>query len=97
MTSPFAVRMSTEGLTVEPAGTVRDGYGHHHILVDTELPTVGQPVPSDDQHLHFGKGQMETTLDLSPGEHTLTLLFAGGDHVPYDPPIKQTIKVIVVE
>ena len=93
--SPFVIRMSADGLTVEPAGTVRDGYGHHHILVDAGLPPAGQPIPADDQHRHFGKGQTEATLDLSPGEHTLTLLFAGGDHVPYDPPITRTIRVTV--
>ncbi len=97
VTSPFTVRMATESLTVEPAGTARDGYGHHHILVDAGLPPVGQSIPSDSQHRHFGIGQTETTLDLSAGEHTLTLLFASGDHVPYDPPITQTIRVTVSE
>jgi len=97
VTSPFTVRMATEGLTVEPAGTVREGHGHHHILVDTPLPPLGLPIPSDDRHRHFGQGQTETTLDLPPGEHTLTLLFAGGDHVPYAPAVSRTIKVTVVE
>lgn len=97
VTSPFTVRMATESVTVEPAGTVRDGYGHHHILVDTDLSSTGQPVPSDNQHLHFGKGQTETTLNLPAGDHTLTLLFAGGDHVPNDPPISKTIRVTVLQ
>ena len=97
VTSPFTVRMGAEDVTVEPAGEVRDGYGHHHIIVDADLPPLDQPIRSDDQHRHFGKGQTETVLDLAPGEHTLRLLFAQGNHVPYDPEITDTIKITIVE
>ena len=96
VTSPFTVRMGATGLNVEPAGTVRDGYGHHHIVVDADVPAAGQPIPSDASHRHFGAGQTETVLDLSPGEHTLRLVFATGDHVPYDPAVTDTVKVTVV-
>jgi hypothetical protein len=41
-------------------------------------------------------GQTETTLDLPPGEHTLRLYFATGDHRPYNPAITDTIKVTVI-
>ena len=96
--SPFTVRMGAEGVTVEPASQgARDGYGHHHIIIDAELPPLDQPIPSDEQHRHFGGGQMETTLDLPPGEHTLRLLFAQGNHVPYSPAITDTITITVVE
>ena len=98
VTSPFLVRMDTEGVVVEPASEgVSDGRGHHHIVIDTGLPPAGQPVPSDDQHRHFGKGQTETTLELPPGEHTLSLLFADGRHAPYDPALTDTVTITVVE
>ncbi len=97
VTSPVTVKMGAEGVTVEPAGEVREGYGHHHIIIDTDLPPAGQAIPGDEQHRHFGKGQTETTLDLTPGEHTLQLLFATGVHVPYDPTIADTITITVVE
>ncbi len=98
VTSPFTVRMEAVGVTVEPASEgVNEGTGHHHIIIDTDLPPGGQPIPGDDQHRHFGKGQTETTLDLPPGEHTLRLLFAQGNHVPYGPPITDTVKITVVE
>lgn len=96
--SPFTVRMGTEEVTVEPASQgVRDGYGHHHLIVDADLPPLDQPIPSDERHLHFGGGQMETTLDLPPGEHKITLLFAQGNHVSYAPAITDTITITVVE
>ena len=97
VTSPFAVKMGAEGVAVEPAGDVRAGYGHHHIIVDADLPLLDEPIPSDEQHRHFGKVQTETTLDLPPGEHMLRLLFADGHHMPYDPPITATVQVTVVK
>jgi hypothetical protein len=96
VTSPFTVKMGAAGVTVEPASAgVHEGAGHHHIIVDADLPASGQPIPSDAQRLHFGKAQTEATLDLPPGEHTLQLLFAKGDHIPYDPFVTSTIKVTV--
>ena len=96
--SPFTVKMSTTGVRVEPASEgVNEGAGHHHIVVDADLPPAGRPVPSDAQHLHFGKGQTEAVLDLPPGEQTLRLSFADGHHSPYDPAVTDTIKVTVVQ
>lgn len=98
VTSPFVVKMTAENLVVEPASAgVREGHGHFHILVDAPAVKAPEAIPSDSQHIHFGKGQTETTLDLPAGEHTLTLQFAKGDHVSYDPLIVQTIHVTVVK
>lgn len=98
VTSPFTVRMTATGVTVQPASAgVNEGAGHHHIIIDRELPPSGSPIPADDNHRHFGMGQTETTLDLPPGEHTLRLYFATGDHRPYDPAITDTIKITVTE
>lgn len=99
--SPFTVRMGASDLVVEPARedvVYQPGHGHHHIIVDSAMPDLGQPIPSESlQHLHFGKGQVEASLDLSPGEHTLRLLFAKGDHVPWSAPHSDAIKVTVIE
>jgi hypothetical protein len=59
---------------VAPAGSDRENSGHHHLLVDTDLPPLDQPIPSDFNHLHFGAGQTEAEITLKPGEHTLQLL-----------------------
>ena len=61
--------------------------GHHHLLIDTPLPPLDQPIPNDRNHLHFGLGQTETVIDLPPGTHTLQLLMGDADHVPHDPPV----------
>src|SRR5882724_11738056 len=49
---------------VAPAGSDRENSGHHHLLVDTELPPLDQPIPNDFNHLHFGAGQTEAEITL---------------------------------
>ena len=72
---------------VAPAGTDLPNVGHHHIIVDAEIPSAGEPIPSNENYLHFGKGQTETVIPLSKGVHTLQLDFADKDHVQFDPPL----------
>jgi len=93
--SEFMVQMAVDGMEVRPAGEVVEGTGHHHLIVDGGALAAGMPVPSDATHLHFGKGQSETTLKLPPGDHTLTLQFADGQHRSYGPGMSQTITVHV--
>ena len=82
------VRMGVRNAGVAPKGVCMPNTGHHHLLIDTELPPFDEVVPSDRQHLHFGGGQTEARLeDLPPGKHTLQLLLADCNHVPHDPPL----------
>jgi hypothetical protein len=82
--SPFQVDFAIRGMGVAPAGVVREGTGHHHLLINTPLPLdVRAKIPFSDTHKHFGKGQTGTTLDLPPGRHKLRLLFADHDHRPH--------------
>ncbi|MCA9543181.1 MAG: DUF4399 domain-containing protein, partial [Myxococcales bacterium] len=67
----------------------------HHIIIDGEGVAQGQVVPKDDKHIHFGGGQTETELELTPGKHTLTMQFADGAHMSYGPKMSQTITVEV--
>ena len=79
--SPVKVTMGAIDFIVEPAGEVKAGAGHLHIMVDTDCLAAGQVVPKDDTHLHYGKGQMEAELALPPGTHTLCLQAADGAHI----------------
>lgn len=83
----FKVWFGTRNFGVAPAGTFVPNTGHHHLLIDTDLPPFDQPIPSDKQHLHFGGGQTEAIIELPPGRHTLQLLMGDGNHVPHDPPL----------
>src|SRR5574337_663189 len=81
VTSPVKITMGAENFVVEPAGKVKAGAGHLHIMVDTGCVAAGEVVPADAAHLHYGKGQLEAELALSPGTHTLCLQAADGAHI----------------
>ena len=54
-------------------------------------------MPADDNLMHFGKGQTETTLDLAPGTHTLQLVMGDKDHIPHNAPVFSEVITITVE
>jgi hypothetical protein len=87
VTGPVAVKFGLKGMGIAPAGITFDNTGHHHLIVDAALPPLDAPIPTDAQHVHFGKGQSETTIELKPGKHTLQLLLGDFGHVPHDPAI----------
>jgi hypothetical protein len=95
--SPVLVRFGLAGMGVAPAGVAFEATGHHHLIVDAPLPPADQPIPNDAKHLHFGKGQTETSLTLPPGRHTLQLLLGDLNHVPHDPPVVSEPVRITVE
>ena len=96
---PVRVLFGLKGMGIAPAGVKFENTGHHHLLVDADVPdNLSLPLPSTQQILHFGKGQTETTLNLPPGTHTLQLVLADMNHVPHDPAvISQKITITVTE
>lgn len=91
----FKVKMGLDGYTIAPVGDLAKGKGHHHLIVDSGPVAEGTVVPADKTHLHFGKGQTETEVELTPGKHKLTLQFADGAHRSYGPAMSETIEVTV--
>lgn len=84
---PFRVWFGLRNMGVAPKGVAFSNTGHHHLLIDADLPAPGEVIPSDRQHLHFGAGETETMLELAPGKHTLQLLMGDENHVPHTPPV----------
>jgi hypothetical protein len=92
------IHFGLRGMGVAPAGSDRQNSGHHHLLVDAELPPLNVPIPNDFNHLHFGAGQTEAEITLTPGPHTLQLLLGDKDHVPHSPPLmSERVRVNVVD
>jgi hypothetical protein len=90
------VKFGLQNFGVSPAGLNVNGTGHHHLVIDDDLPNMGQPIPADKNHIHFGKGQTEVKLELEPGLHTLQLLLGDYRHIPHNPPIySNKIKIVV--
>ena len=88
MHGPVLVQFGLKGMGVAPAGVKFENTGHHHLLIDTDAPAdQSTPLPATDKIVHFGKGQTETSLTLTPGKHTLQLLLGDQNHVPHDPPV----------
>jgi hypothetical protein len=96
VTSPVRVAFGLKGAGVAPAGIDVPNTGHHHLLIDTRLTNLDQPIPADAQHVHFGLGQTETTVELAPGRHELQLVLGDNLHVPHDPPIASEVVTIEV-
>jgi Domain of unknown function (DUF4399) len=94
MTIHFGLRE----MGVAPAGLDRANSGHHHLLIDTQLPRLDRPIPNNFNHLHFDTGQTEAEVTLKPGTHTLQLLLGDKDHIPHSPPLMSpVVRVTVME
>jgi hypothetical protein len=98
--SPVTVHFGLKGMGIAPAGIQMDDTGHHHLFIDTDVPTdLTKPIPPavEGKIMHFGKGQTEVSLTLSPGKHTLQLLLGDYLHKPHNPAVmskKITIEVV---
>lgn len=94
---PFRVWFGLRQMGVAPKGVDVPATGHHHLIIDADLPPMDEPIPSDRNYLHFGAGQTETMLELPPGKHTLQLIMGDHNHIPHDPPIYSTKKTIYIK
>ena len=92
----FWLRMGLRNMGVCPKGFDIPNVGHHHVLIDADLPPLTEQIPSDRNHLHFGAGETEARIELAPGKHTLQLLLGDHQHIPHVPPVySKKISIIV--
>lgn len=97
VSNPVHVVFGLAGMGVAPAGVDRPATGHHHLLIDTGPGDPAKPIPADAQHVHFGGGQTETTLELPPGQHALQLELGDANHIPHNPPVLSDKITITVQ
>lgn len=95
VSSPFTVEFGVEGMEVEPAGEVREGYGHHHLLVNKAYLVEGEVIPTGDESFHYGNGEAATQFELSPGKYMLSLQFGDGVHVSYGEEMSSSVNITV--
>lgn len=94
VTSPVTVKFGLKGMGVAPAGVEKKNTGHHHLIVNGDLPPLDQPMGKGIKH--FGGGQTETSVELVPGKHTLQLILGNHLHIPHNPPvISEKIEITV--
>jgi hypothetical protein len=94
--NPVTVVFGVRGMGVAPAGVDLPNTGHHHIVIDAPTPDLDKPIPADDRHIHFGGGQTQVTLQLTPGPHTLQLVLGDRNHIPHSNPVVSKAITITV-
>jgi hypothetical protein len=98
VSSPVTVKFGLTGFGVAPALVEWPNTGHHHVLIDTDLPPMQRAIPAENPlYVHFGGGQTEGQFELTPGQHTLQLLLGDHGHIPHDPPLKSDQITITVK
>lgn len=97
VTSPVTVVFGLSGAGVAPAGIDKKNTGHHHLIINAETPNMKNSIAKDESHRHFGGGQTQTTLKLSPGKHTLQLVLGDKSHIPHHPPVVSKVIEIFVK
>jgi len=99
VSSPVTVRFGLKGMGIAPAGVKFENTGHHHLLVDTDVSELklDAPLPATDKILHFGKGQTEASVTLTPGKHTLQIVLADYLHQSFDPPLHSKKITLIVK
>ena len=94
--SSVMVTLEVSGLTIASAGTTDPGTGHHHLMVDRDLPVGGLPIPSFSGQVHLGDGQVEYEIEgLDAGEHVVIAVVGDGMHIPLDPWVVDTVRFVI--
>lgn len=84
--APFTVKFGLTGMGVAPEGVDIEGTGHHHLAIDGELE-LNPNEPMGSEVIHLDNGQTQIDLFLTPGKHSLQIIFGDFLHRPFDPPI----------
>jgi hypothetical protein len=88
ISGPFWCVFGLRGMGISRAGDQFPSSGHHHLFIDEGEPlNPSEPIPQDKKHLHYGSGQTEALIQLSPGQHTLQLVLGDAKHFPFNPPL----------
>ena len=96
--SPFLIQFGLSNMGVAPSGTDRKNTGHHHLLINVDDIDLTKPIPSSSNHIHFGGGQTESLVELSPGNYSMQLVLGDMTHTPHKPPIiSKKINITVVD
>ena len=96
-TTEVAVKFGLKDFGIAPAGYNIPNTGHHHLIINAELPDLNLPIPANENYMHFGLGQTETTLTLEPGTYSLQLLMGNYLHIPHEQPLLSKVISITVE
>lgn len=97
VSNPVQIQFGIEGMTVARAGDNQPDSGHHHLIIDADVPDLSKPIPANENYVHFGDGRTATEVTLEPGRHSLRMLLGDHLHIPHDPPVISDPITVTVE
>ena len=97
--SPVHLVFGSDMFTIAPVPegevtTVRENTGHYHLGVDTDCLPAGSVIPKANPWVHFGKGNDNIDMQLTPGPHKLVVQ-AGDDKHATMAGLCETINITV--
>lgn len=97
VSNPVQVSLIIGGLRLQRAGEpVTPGFGHLGIVIDGEVPPEGADFVTDASHLDLTDASHTATLpNLTPGPHSLSVVFLNAKSVSHGPLISETIHITV--
>ncbi len=96
--SAVNITLGVSGIELAPVAENRPGTAHHHLYLDTDLPSPENPIPMGVTGvIHLGKAQTSFHWDsVLPGPHRIITVLADPAHVPLKPLVADTINIVVV-
>ena len=94
---PVSVTVEITGVTVKPAAEGDPNAFHYHLFVDVDPATVvqpGQPIVTGQANI-IHTADRTVSLDLAPGQHTVTAVLSKTDHVPLSPSVQERVTFTV--
>lgn len=86
------VAMTNTGARLVPADDSHNPRtGHFHLYFNKVPDHVGRPIPRGVEGIFHTAERTFTLKGITPGLHTLILVWAHGDHIPFTPWVSDTI------
>jgi hypothetical protein len=94
--SALTLEVKVEGVELVKAdGDASGRTGHLHVFIDADAPAAGQPIPKGVEGIIHTTDTTIEIAGLAAGEHTLLVVLGDGNHVPFDPPVRDRVVVTV--
>ena len=86
--SPFKVWFGLRNMGVAPAGVTKANTGHHHLLIDTDLPPHGRADPQQRAASALRRrADRDRRSTCRPAGTRCSCSWATPNHVPFNPPV----------
>ena len=98
VTNPVSITITSAGATIKPATDGDENAAHFHYFVDRDPATVlqaGQPIPTGQPDIIHTAATTQELPSLTPGQHTVWVVLAHTNHVPFSPNVQAQVTFTV--